>query len=89
MCMEQVTFHFNNCLYRGTIFSSRDRRPFFYWCYFEDQEMIQSVGDCIGFIEKGGDLVTTEIFSNNVQMVVNEIKAYIVKSYYQQLAKVC
>ena len=50
--------------------------------------MIQNVGDCIGFIEKGGDIIPTEPFSNNVQIVVNEIKAYIVKSYYQQIAKV-
>lgn len=87
--MEQITFHFNNSLYKGTLFTSRDRRPFFYWFYFEDPEMIQTAGDCIGFMESTGDLVPTENIANNMQLVVNEIKQYIIKSYYQQLTKVC
>jgi hypothetical protein len=81
--MEPITIHFNNSVYKGTLFSSREERPFFYWCYLEDNELIKKVGDCIGFTEKSGELVPTHRVSKEYLVVVNEVKQYIVDLYYK------
>lgn len=80
--MEQIMLHFKNNLCKGTLFISRERLPHFYWCYFEDKEMIDAVGECIGFTEKEGEVVTTENISQVHKPVVEEIRQYILGHFY-------
>lgn len=82
--MEQIIFHFKNSLHKGTLFISREKKPFFYWCYFEDKELIDAVGECLGFTDKGGNVVPTENIGLDHMPIADEIKQHILRHYYQQ-----
>lgn len=82
--MEQICFSFNNRKCTGTLFSSREKTPFFYWCYLEDEDLVDKVGECIGFVDKGGFVKATENYPQQYQPVVDEIKYYILEHYYPQ-----
>ena len=81
--MEQFTIQFNNCLYTGTLFTSRDRFPYYYWYYFEDTELAKVVGECIGFTEKSGDIVLTENLAQQFNPIADAVRNYILVRYYQ------
>ena len=80
--MEQVTIQFNNYPCKGTLFSSRDRFPFYYWYYFEDKQLADTVGDCIGFEDKSGDLVLTERLEHKFEPIAEAVRSYILNHYY-------
>jgi len=78
--MHQLTVHFRQKLYKGTIYVSREKLPYFYWCFFDDLEIIDELGECIGFVEKDNELKPTAFFPQQYQSLVDTIKNFILEN---------
>ncbi len=72
--MKQVTFTYNEREYSCSMEESTEALPYFYWCFFEDESLVQEIGDSITFEYDGTNLETTEIYPKKYEAMIAEIK---------------
>lgn len=73
--MKEVIFTFRNKSHRGLLATSTERYPHYYWCYIDDPELVNDLGDCISFKqEEGRPLEPSEYYPPKYAELVQTIK---------------
>ncbi len=76
--MDTILYHFKGNTYTGYIVTSKSEYPHYYWCFLEDAELINDLGDCITFqMQRGGDLEPTEFYPSKYESLITHIKELI------------
>ncbi len=67
--MNQIVFTYDGKKHTGYIISSTNLQPHYHWFYFNDEELIKQVDDCIGFKLQNNELTPTRHFKNHDHLV--------------------
>jgi hypothetical protein len=75
--MQSVGFSYNGKMYTGSLLSNPSEVPEFYWCFFDNNDLINEVGECVSFIKNKENLQTTRPYNEKYQILIDSIKAAI------------
>jgi hypothetical protein len=75
--MQSVGFNYNGKLYTGSLISDNGEAPEFYWCFFDNSDLISEVGECVSFVKSKENLQTTRPYSEKYNRLIESIKAAI------------
>jgi hypothetical protein len=83
--MKEFAFTFRGHTYRGFMAVSQEEYPHYYWCYLDDPQLVNGVGDCLSFkMDVDGDLQPSEPYPapyhDLVQAVRRVVEKYTTKS---------
>jgi hypothetical protein len=67
--MNKIVFTYQGKKHTGYIVSSTNLEPHYHWFYFNDQELINEVDECIGFKIQNNVLTPTRSFRKHNQLV--------------------
>ncbi|MCE3282678.1 MAG: hypothetical protein K0Q66_1415 [Chitinophagaceae bacterium] len=65
----KASFTYNNKVYTGTIFSSTKVLPHYHWFYFDDEEIINMIGDSLGFKAVNGWLEPVTFYDSRAELI--------------------
>lgn len=75
--MQSVGFNYNGKLYTGSLISNNTEAPEYYWCFFDNNDLISEVGECVSFIKNSESLQPTRTYSEKYARLIDSIKAAI------------
>lgn len=79
--MKEISFTFLGRTYRGFLAVSTEKFPQYYWCFIEDPELREELGDCLSFkMGENGALETTEPYPKDQARLIKTIREGIEKS---------
>ena len=81
--MQSVGFNYNGKLYTGSLISSNTEAPEYYWCFLDNKDLINELGECVSFIRKREDLQTTRPYNEKYSNLIESIKTAILPFLYR------
>lgn len=75
--MQSVGFNYNGRLYTGSLISNNTEAPEYYWCFFDNSDLINEVGECVSFVKNRESLQPTRTYSEKYSRLIDSIKAAI------------
>lgn len=67
--MNEIIFTYQGKMHTGYIVSSTHAEPHYHWFYFNDEELIKEIDDCIGFKIQNDELTPTRNFMKHSELV--------------------
>lgn len=72
--MQSVGFNYNGKLYTGSLISNDSEAPEYYWCFFDNNDLISEVGECVSFVKNRENLQPTRTYSEKYHLLIDSIK---------------
>lgn len=81
--MDTLLFSFQGKKYSGHLISNTDQEDQYYWFVFDDDELIEKLGDAVAFHVKSGialPVYTYSRFADLVMQLQTLVQEYVVKN---------
>lgn len=79
--MKEISFTFGGKSYKGSLATSTEEYPHYYWCFIDDPQLAGKIGDCITFQrDQGGVLQLSEIYPAKYRELLNALKTAVEQS---------
>jgi hypothetical protein len=72
--MQSVGFSYNGKLYTGSLLSNQTEGPEYYWCFFDSNDLIREVGECVSFVKKKESLQTTRNYNEKYNRLIDSVR---------------